>query len=405
MICMPTSDNALARRRIVGIDVARFTAIIGMMAAHLVSVTASGVEGTVGKVIGATVSSTAATTFAVLGGVSLVLLARSMNGRSTARMLGSILLRGLLVSLLGLLLEQLDGPISVILTAYGVSMMIAAFALLLPSWTVGAVTGILWLAGGAINANVRAALTTAPDDDSPTRLVGDLLLTGHYPAITWVAYMLVGILIARMLTTLDPNRLRRLCLQLSIGGIAVYLVITILGRVARMRPAWFSLPDLGDQLLSSGRGAPIGTAPWMALIPTPHSGTPTDMLRTVAGACFLIGLFVLIFDVRGARLGFVGGAIRAAGAAPLTIYTAHVVATAALHHAEIAAFPTTPWFAHGLLNFGVQFTAVLAVGAALATLGTRGPLEALLAAATGSRRHAKQPHQGVDYGATGAHTR
>lgn len=388
--------------RLVGVDLARFVAIVGMMATHLVGSlgadpSASAVDQIAGKLVGATVASTSATTFAVLGGVSLVLLTRSRADVSTGRMLLSILIRGVLIALIGAVLSLLDGPISVVLTFYGVALILAAPALLLPSWAVAALAGALWLFGAPVNAHVRAALSTTPQPpaaeigDTVPRAARDLLLTGHYPAITWVAYMLTGILIARMLLAARADgTLRRICIRLAAGGLAVYALVTLGGRVVRMRPEWFGLPDLGERMLSSGYGGPIGTDLWMLLIPTPHSGTPGDMLRTVAGACFVIGLLVAVFDARARRSGIVLESIRSAGAAPLTVYTAHVVVTAALHHlatqAVIDGAVSLPWYGRSTAVFLVQLVGVLLIGLVLALLHRRGPLEALLGWISGSNR-------------------
>lgn len=400
---MTLSDHQpLAGQRIIGIDIARFVAIVGMMAAHLVAPLGSGtnagvLDSVAGKLIGATVSSTSATMFAVLGGISLVLLSRSMRDRVPGQMLASILIRGLIISLIGVALDQLHGPISVILTAYGISMIIAAPALLLRSWIVGSIAGILWLFGGAANAQIRTSILVSPiaENNWSTGVFAtlrDALLTGHYPAITWVAYMLTGIIVARLLLSTDTiDTLRRICLRLTIYGAGIYAVITVVGRIARMRPSWFGLPDVGDIMLSSGYGAPIGTDLWMLLIPTPHSGTPADMLRTGAGACFFIGLLVLLFDVRRARRGFVLESVRAAGAAPLTIYSAHVVATSLLTslaaHAIIDGDAVAPvWYALGVGILVLQLTGVIAIGVLLAALKKRGPLEALLGLVSRSNR-------------------
>lgn len=398
-------------RRIVGIDLTRLVAIVGMMAAHLVAPLggdpqAPGIDQLLGKVIGATVSSTSATTFAVLGGVSLVLLTRAMRGASAWRMLLALFIRGLLIAAVGALLDPLDGPISVVLTFYGIALIIAAPALLLPSWAVAAAAGALWICGGAVNAQVQATLGPSPIAPDPAggatvlHALRELVLTGHYPAITWVAYMLVGILIARaLLTARAEGGLQRLCVRLAAWGLAVYLAITIGGRIVRMRPEWFGLPDLRERMLSSGFGAPIGTDLWMLLIPTPHSGNPADMLRTVAGACFAIGLLVALFDTHRVRTGFGVAALRAAGAAPLTIYTAHVVMTTFLYQLGRRSAVETgavmlPWYAQSTAVFLLQLAGVIGIGVVLAALRRRGPLETLLGWASGSSRPRRAESRG-----------
>ncbi|MFC7788627.1 heparan-alpha-glucosaminide N-acetyltransferase domain-containing protein [Microbacterium sp. MAHUQ-60] len=396
-------------RRIIGIDLARFLAIVGMMAAHLVvplgaNPQASTIDQLLGKVIGATISSTSATTFAALGGISMVLLTRTMRGVAPGRMLLSLVLRGLLITLVGAMLALLDGPISIVLTFYGVAMIISAPAVLLPTWLNATAAGVLWVLGGALNARVRSGITTAPrppDSDGTARAweaLRDLLLTGHYPAITWVAYMLIGMVVARALLTAREaggGALRRLCTRLTIAGLTVYAAVTIAGRVVRMKPEWFGLPDLGERMLSSGYGAPMGIELWMLLIPTPHSGDPADMLRTVAGACFIIGLLVGVVDARSRRTGWALESIRAAGAAPLTIYTAHVVVTAVLFSVGVDSAADSgatmlPWYAQGTAIFLLQLVVVGLIGVTLALVHRRGPLETILGWASGSSRTRRQ---------------
>src|SRR5690606_11876228 len=130
------------------------------------------IDQLLGKVIGATISSTSATTFAVLGGISMVLLTRTMRGVAPGRMLLSLVLRGLLITLVGAMLALLDGPISVVLTFYGVAMIISAPAVLLPTWLNATAAGVLWMLGGALNARVRSGITAAPrppDSDGTAR--------------------------------------------------------------------------------------------------------------------------------------------------------------------------------------------------------------------------------------------
>ncbi|MFE6995723.1 heparan-alpha-glucosaminide N-acetyltransferase domain-containing protein [Microbacterium sp. NPDC057659] len=389
------------RRRIVGIDLARFAAIVGMMAAHLLSGLAADpnamlISRLLNLAEGVIVASTAATTFAVLGGVSLVLLSRSMAGAPSWRIYLSICIRAVVIALLGWALMQLDGPISVVLPYYGIAMIIAAAALWLPSWAIGAIAAVLWVFGAAVNAQVRANLATLPVDTTPgiieqiARSARDLLLTGHYPAITWAAYMLTGILIARLLLRARrDDTLRRVSLRMWTVGLVIYLLLTVIGRVVRYRPGWFGLPTgLGDQALAGGRGAPRGTEFWMLLMPGAHTGSPADMLRTVAGACFLIGVLIMLFDTGHRRHGFAVEAVRCAGAAPLTIYSAHVIATAAVSRWRTQQFsagdPLSPDLP--LWNFLIQLLCVLAIGAVLAALRRRGPLEAALGVVSGSSR-------------------
>jgi len=388
----PRSSPGLLTGRIVGVDLARFAAIVGMMSAHLIvplagDPSASTLDAALGGYLAATVSSTAATTFAVLGGMSLVLLTRRMRQEATGRMLLSITIRGILISLIGTLLLPIDGPISVVLTYYGIAMIIAAPAVLLPSWAVVRVAGMLWLFGAVVNLQVRGVASPLPPTDPGAELlraVRDLLITGHYPAITWVAYMLAGILAARMLLAARADgRLGRVSIRLGVAGLVVYLLLTVGGRLAAA--GMYGDPEA---LLASGYGAPLGGEPWMLWIPTPHSGNPADMLRTVAGACFVIGVLVAVFDGRQRHPGVALEAVRAAGAAPLTIYTTHVIVTGVLHQLALASADADglAWYGRGAAIFLVQLVGVLLIGLALALLRRRGPLETFVGWTSGASR-------------------
>src|SRR5690606_18705854 len=221
MSAMTTPGAPLAGRRIIGIDLARFAAIVGMMVAHLLvplaaDPSASAADRLLGHMAQITVSSTAATTFAVLGGVSLVLLSRSVRRTGALRMLSSLLLRGLLISLVGACLEPLHAPLSVVLTYYGVALILSAPALLLPSWAIGGIAAMLWLGSGIFTAGFRADFTRSDGQGwigSLGDITANLLFTGPYAVLTWTGYMLVGILVARLLLGAhDRDALRRICL-------------------------------------------------------------------------------------------------------------------------------------------------------------------------------------------------
>jgi len=199
--------------------------------------------------------------------------------------------------------------------------------------------------------------------------------------------MLAGVVLARMLLAARAEgRLGAVSVRLSITGLVVYTLITVGGQLAAAGSS--GLPESGIRPLESGYGAPLGSAPWMLWIPTPHSGNPADMLRTVAGACFVIGLLVAVFDCRRAPRGLVLESVRAAGAAPLTIYTTHVITTGILHHVALNAADSgmMPWYGRGSVIFLVQLAGVLLIGLCLALLRRRGPLETFLGWVSGVGR-------------------
>ena len=103
----------------------------------------------------------------------------------------------------------------------------------------------------------------------------------------------------------------------------------------------------------------------------------------------MIGLLVLVCDVaRGdgpghtadRPLGPVLATVRAAGAAPLTIYALHIVATGVILEPALqdpATWDTGfPWWVAGVGAYALQLAGALVIGAILAASGKRGPLEA-----------------------------
>lgn len=127
---------------------------------------------------------------------------------------------------LGLWLQTLDHPVAVILQYY------ALFFLLLVPFVARhdrVVFGgaAVWAAVGAVV--VASVLVVAPETTvrlgrgSP--VVGDLLVTGYYPAVTWIGPMLFGLWLGRR--DLGDPAVARLMVA---GGLATLGVTTALGR-------------------------------------------------------------------------------------------------------------------------------------------------------------------------------
>lgn len=412
------------RVRYVGVDLARFLAIVGMMATHLVAITAmlpgmSPFAESAGSVAQTLTSGIAAPLFAVLGGLSLVFASRAplRDGRRGAAVAG-ILIRGAILVLIGMLLGMLEVPIVIVLAYYGLAMIIAAPAVLLPSWAVAGLAALLAVAVPPLNALARSALEIVNEGGSvtfesfaadPLAAIRGLFLTGEYPAATWIVYLLVGILIARaFVAATERGALRRAALTAAAIGAAVAAAAqgVSMWAVAHLDQFGFVMPEGVDpdmfrtMLVSPTFGAPFSADPWAMLVATPHSGSPIDLLRTVGISLLVIGLLVALCDGGRSRRepGFALNVLRSAGAAPLTIYSLHVVATALLLQPAMEALmlqdapdpSTLPWYAIGMPAFGLQLAGAILVGAILAALHRRGPLEALVSGAvrllTGQRK-------------------
>src|SRR5512147_85883 len=111
--------------RIIGVDVARGLALLGMMAVHTFETfTPNGAPSAANVIAGGR----AAATFVFLAGVSLAFLSggqRVVTGHRRTAAAAGIAVRAVLVGLLGLALAYLPGDVDVILANYGLMFLIA----------------------------------------------------------------------------------------------------------------------------------------------------------------------------------------------------------------------------------------------------------------------------------------
>lgn len=365
--------------RLVGIDVARTVALLGMIATHVLEGrTATGEPTTVQWLAGGRASAL----FAVLAGVSMALMsggADPQHGRELGRTTLGLAARAVLVALLGLALGGLETGLAVILAYYGVLFLLGlpflglrapALAALAAVWVV-----VAPIASHLLRPELPVRELGSPDLDrlsAPGPLLADLLLTGYYPAVPWLAYLLAGMALGRM-----DLRGWRVPLGLAASGLGLAVVATAVSRLCtsslEVRDALMPFRvTTHDELLQVLAGSQHGTTPtggpwqWL-LVVSPHSATPFDLAQTIGSALVVIGLSLALVHVLP-RPGRVALAVLAgAGAIPLTLYTLHLV----MRTPEV-------WPAEEPDTFGWHVAVVLGVGAVFALLGRRGPLEAVV---------------------------
>ena len=124
----------------------------------------------------------------------------------------------------------------------------------------------------------------------------------------------------------------------------------------------------------------LATLPWWWLaVRGAHTGTPFDLAHTTGTALAVIGAMLLLARVAPALSWLLG----AVGAMPLTLYALHVTA--------LAVFPpkaaTAAGIALGTL-LGVHLAVALVIGVLVRATGLRGPLEAVVGAASRAARRA-----------------
>lgn len=392
------------RSRFFGVDLARFVALIGMMATHLLAANeyipgASEFDQGVAAVAVTLTTGISAAVFAVLGGLSMVFASRRLvqQGRIGAAIWAGII-RGALLIIIGMLLGLLLSPVVVILAYYGVAMILVSPLIAAPSWVLGTVAAVVGVVSGPVNTIVRGTLEVVNEGGSvtfeswqqPLETIRALFLTGTYPAITWAVFLLAGMLLGRALVRADQRgSLRAVAGRMALAAVGVATLATVISEWAKtalaVAPEGVDPELFRSGLGMAGFGAPISTEPWMQLIATPHSGTVAEFVQTIAIAAALIGTLVWIFD-RGRPLGVISSLFRTLGAAPLTMYVTHIVLTAlTLGTASVALMEVTdpaqlvyPWWAASLSAFAMQLAVILLIGTIIKATGRKGPLEALL---------------------------
>ena len=183
--------SALARAgggsaRVIGVDVARGLALLGMIAVHIFDTLHR--DDTPSKTQ-QVMAGHALATFVLLAGVSLTFITKRSRTGSLLPDAAALATRALIITLIGLALNSaLDPDIEVILPYYGV-MFLLAIPLLRRSSPVliGISIGLVLLAPLVVLASFT---TNLPNDEPtlaalihPVELFSPLLVTGSYPIV------------------------------------------------------------------------------------------------------------------------------------------------------------------------------------------------------------------------------
>jgi uncharacterized membrane protein YeiB len=341
-------------RRIAGLDIARGLALVGMVYAHTVPDPASGAE--------TVFDGRSSILFATIAGVSLGLMTggirRPVRGER-GHVVTVVAVRGLLLILVGVLLTTLQTPIAIILDTYGFLFLVAIPLLFAPPWVVALVAAASASLGPILVTTLTAA-TTGPDaaGTNPWAYFALRWLEGTYPAPVWLAYIAVGILIAR-------SGIRTRTVQLGIAAAGAASAIVVYSVAAAVGHPVLAHTDTTWEVLASGgvAVAVIGLCTWLTESTTPRvSQHVQSVLRPLS----------------------------AAGSMPLTIYTVQVVAIWAYLAAIRYDGPFLGW-----QNLGVFF----AIAVPLITLATlwrrrfeQGPLEWLVSRVSTQRPWPRSDH-------------
>ncbi len=359
-------------RRVVGVDVARALALIGMAATHIFpGFTADGDQ----HVAHAVASGRAAALFALLAGVSLALASggqRAPSGRALRAARAGVLARALLLVAVGLLLGRVESPPLVILAYYGLLFVVAVPFLGLASRTlVLAAVAAAALAPVASHLLRQVVDPTPIDEPGGADLLVELFLTGTYPVLTWTAYLFAGLAVGRL-----PLRRISVAIKLVVVGVvlavaakaASAILLAAVGGESQLAASRGRLTGSIDELLADGL---FGTTPpgdwrWLT-VSAPHSGTTFDLVHTIGTGLAVLGGCLLLSRVVPR---WVLVPLAAIGSMTFTLYTLHVLALAD-GSPLLNDDPMTLWLGHVVVAMVVATLWRTQVG--------RGPLEWLAA--------------------------
>lgn len=367
------SSSTTSRARLVGLDVARCLALLGMMATHVLdSRTPTGELTTAQWLAGGRASAL----FAVLAGVAMALVAGGrtpVRGGDRVRTSLALLVRALAVAAIGIGLGVLDTGVAVILTYYAV-LFVLGLPFLGLTWRPLLGLAVVWAVAAPVVSRLlvprlpeRQFESPQPDQlDTPGQLLSELLLTGYYPAFGWLTYLLLGMALGRM-----DLRSRRVAVRVAAAGAVVAVAATLVSdALTRSR---FAVAEL-DQAAGGMFGQTPVEGPdagwrWL-LVVAPHSTTPFDLAQTAGSAALVIGLCLLLVgwvgDVSRTGERFVQVAF-GAGTMTLTLYTVHLVMKT-----------ERVWPVEEPSSYVLHVVVVLWTGSVFAALGRRGPLEQLV---------------------------
>lgn len=385
--------------RLSGIDAARGLALLGMMATHVFPTFESNAQLSP-TWVGLVFSGRASALFAVLAGIGLALSTgrqQPLQGPQLWAARRGIALRALVIGAVGLCLGGLEVNIAIILVHYAV-----LFLCVLPFLGLD-VRRLLVLAAGWVLVSPALAFLLRPwllvaqpplqlghnpkweDLSTPAVLLGDLFLTGYYPVLQWIAYLLVGLAIGRLALTAAAVPVLLIAVGSAVAVLAKWFSVVMMedwgGRAALQETLLDPSYPLESLLQVNLAGVDQTGSAWWLASSAPHSSTTLDLLHTSGVAAAVVGVFLLLGRLVQ-RIGLdVLLPLRGAGAMTLSFYTAHLCVMASLYGQPLPS----GWTVEGV--YWAQAAAILALGGMFAALAWRGPLEWVAHAANQLGRH------------------
>jgi uncharacterized membrane protein YeiB len=327
--------------RVLGLDLARGIAVLGMFAAHV----GPDPDEPTGRLL-LIFHGRSAGLFLFLAGSSLAMISGGpdrADGSILHRSRIKIATRAGVLLVLGLSLSSLVGGIDVILPVYALLFLLFLPLLGLHTRTLILLAGALTIGGPVLSYMIRGFLHLTPTSTPPapglsaltswSKVVDgivSLVINGAYPAITVLPITLVGLCAGRL--DLSARFVQRRLLgagaALSAVGYGGSALAVGFGDLAAVIGSG-SVAD-GQQRIDAAAISGSGTVPttsWAWLLTAgPHSGTPMEILGATGCALTILGAALMI----GNRVRCLVRPVVAVGMMPLTAYTSHLIAIRAL---------------------------------------------------------------------------
>jgi len=310
--------------RVPGVDIARGIAVLGMFTAH-VGVTSADLGSVTGWL--SIAHGRSSILFALVAGVSLALVTgrtEPVAGDALVRARARLLVRAVLLLGLVALLDLLGTRVALILGFYAAYFVLALPFLRWPPRRLAAVALVVAVVGAPIALWGPAVLVRAgfrlPRDGSGAAT--DFILTGHYPAVVWMAYVFAGMAIGRC--DLSSERLRT---GMIIGGLTAAAVCSVVaGTAIDVAGGETAIEDQVTRTSGELGGQTSWSSPWPTaaylFLAGPHHDTTLEVIGSGGFAVAVLGL-CLFAGRAGSR---VLAPLAAVGALALTVYSLQIVA-------------------------------------------------------------------------------
>ncbi|MFT2015662.1 DUF418 domain-containing protein [Streptomyces sp. 796.1] len=322
--------------RLVGLDLARGLAVFGMYAAHL------GPEPELGEPSGFLLElahGRSSALFAVLAGVTLVFLAGRQppsDARDGRRAALRIAIRALVLLAFGSVLTASGTKVEVILAYYGLYFLLAlpfvrltsrALAALAVGWAL--VGPQLWYMAQQVFWDSALERGIAAHDPLAHYAEGEgltrLLVTGNYPALAWMPFVLAGMAVGRLDLRAPRVRARLAVLGPALaafgyGASWLALQVPAVGDRAGMPHGWWADTDEWPEDLNPG----------LLLLAAPHSETTLSVVANTGVALTVVAAALTAMDLLP-RLRPAAVPVIAVGSMSLSSYVFHIVGIRLLH--------------------------------------------------------------------------